>query len=564
MQHRQSLIFGLIVFVAAFALFAPSLGFEFLDVDDGNYVFENPHVQDGLTLEGIRWAFGGFHGSTWVPTTFLSLMLDRSLFGPEPGGFHFTNVLLHALNALLFYLLIARTTRRPFVALVTALLFALHPMRIEAVAWITSRKDVLSTFFWLATMHLWVEYVRTGRRWPILTAVGTFAVGIGAKQMLVTLPLVLILFDRWPLKRPWSARLVYEKIPFLLVALLGAGLAWQSQSSGGAVTTTDVLGLGDRVGNAIVGYATYLFRLLYPVDLVYLYPHPSLVPPYEGWSWPAIVGSLGAILAMSGAVVILARRGVRSVTVGWWWYLVTLLPVIGLVQFGLHANANRFSYVPHLGLMLGFTFLAARVVDRRTSWRRPAAAVALLLIVASAWQTTRELPHWQNSERLFRHAIEVDDRNGMAMTALGAHLARSGRKDEALVWLDRAVRVQPRLAPAHANLGIVLAGIEGRADRAVDHLRRALNANPANARARVALGNVQARQGNLKAAARQYRSAIEQDPSRWNAHFGLGRIADARDNEDAAREHFRRALRWAPDQPSRELVRQALSQLEGD
>lgn len=550
---------ALVVFLFTFALFARTLAFDFLDVDDGTYVTENEMVQRGLTPGGVRWAFTSFHGSTWVPLTHLSLMLDRTLYGTGPGGFHFTNVLLHALSGALLFLLLVRISGRRAASLAVALLFVAHPMRVESVAWISERKDVLSTVFWWATTLAWVEWIRQRRLWIYVASLALFAMGLSAKAMLVTLPLTLLVLDAWPLRRdvPWTQRLV-EKIPLFVIAAAGAVIAYLSQASGTAVTSFEILGPLDRVANAVVGYATYVGRLLWPMDLAYLYPHPSFVPPYDGWPTMRITFSAVAIGALTATAVVLARRGNLAVAAGWTWFLVTLLPVIGLVQIGVHATADRFSYVPHVGLLIAVVFGLEAIVRSKGRLERPLLAGAAALVLASSVLTVRELGYWRDSETLFRRAIAVTQDNGAAMAALGAHLARTGRMEEAREHLERAVVVQPLLAEAHADLGIVLAALGHDDARAEHHLVRALEARPDHARAQVAMGNVAARGGRLAEAVHHYQSAIASDPKQWTAHFGLGRIAQARGDERTARMHFARAFDAAPDDQARTRVRSAM------
>jgi protein O-mannosyl-transferase len=550
---------ALVVFLFTFALFARTVGFEFLDVDDGTYVTENEMVQRGLTFDGIAWAFTTFHGSTWVPLTHVSLMLDRTLFGAGPSGFHFTNVFLHAISGALLFLLLVRITGRRAASLMVALLFVAHPMRAESVAWISERKDVLSAVLWWATTLAWVEWIRRRRAWIHVASLVLFAMGLSAKAMLVTLPVTLLILDRWPLRREvsWTRRIV-EKIPLFVLAAAGALIAYLSQASGTAVTSLAILGPLDRVANAIVGYPSYVGRLLWPMDLAYLYPHPSFVPPYEGWSTLRIAASAAVIGAVTATAVVLARRGDHAVAAGWAWFLVTLLPVIGLVQIGVHATADRFSYIPHVGLLLAVVFGCDALVRRRPGLLRLALAAAMVLVLTSTALTVRELGHWRDSETLFRRAIAVTQDNGAAMAALGAHLARTGRMDEAREQLERAVTVQPLLAEAHADLGIVLAALGHDDVRAREHLARALEARPDHARAHVAMGNVAARGGRLVDAARHYQSAIAIDPKQWTAPFGLGRIAQVRGDGRTARMHFARALDAAPDDQARAHVQSAL------
>lgn len=547
-----------VIFVVTLGVFWPARGFDFVDVDDAAFVTENPMVQRGLALESVRWAFTSFHASNWVPGTFLSLMLDRSVFGPGPAGFHLTNILLHALDAALLGLLALRLGAGRAAAVLVALLFALHPMRVESVAWVSERKDVLSTAFWLVCTLAWVAWVRTRRRRDYALAVLALALGLATKGMLVTLPATLLILDWWPLRReePWRRRVV-EKLPLFGLALCGAAITLIAQGSGTSVTTLGVLGPAERVANALVGYVTYLGRLLWPLELAYFYPHPAFVPPYAGWSAARIASSALVFVAITAGAVALARRGHRFALAGWLWYTLTLLPVIGLVQVGMQSTADRYTYVPQIGLIAIVVGAGTAIARRHRRLAGPLLAGGAVVVAASAALTARELPHWRDSEALFGRALEVTGNNGVALDALGAHLARKGELEEARLVLERAVRAQPLYAEAHADLGIVLAALGADTD-AARHLRRALEALPQRARVHVALANVLARQGHPSEATRHYRMALERDPRSWAAHFGLGQIARLRRQPDLARQHFRKALELAPDPNAQAKVRSAL------
>jgi tetratricopeptide (TPR) repeat protein len=549
---------GLVVFLATILIYWPTTGYDFVGVDDATFVSENPMVLDGLTKEGLRQAFTEFHASNWVPMTFVSLMVDTAVFGTGPRGYHFTNIFLHALNATLLFFLFSRMTGHRTAAAILALLFALHPMRVESVAWISERKDVLSTAFWLATTLAWVEWVRARRTRYYLLATALFAIGLGAKGMLVTLPFTLLLLDWWPLRREtgWGERVV-EKLPLFALSAAGVIVTVLAQASGQAMTALDALEPADRIANAVVGYSQYLERLLWPTKLAYLYPHPSFVPPYTGWSMNRITMAALLLTILSAGALVLLRRGHRHPLSGWLWFLGTLVPVIGILQVGVQSSADRYSYVPHIGLLWIIVATGVELVRARPSSRPAVLVVAGALIVCSAAFTMRELPRWRDSEALFGRALEVTQDNGVAMQALGTHYARNDQPSAALVLLEQAVAVQPRLAGARADLGIVLAA-EGRPDEAIPQLRQALTLLPGHALARVALGNALATRGDLVDAAKQYRLALEFDDQQWEAHFGLAQIAYRRERIEAARRHLENALALAPDDATRARIRAAI------
>ena len=545
-------------FVVALALFWPSVSYEFVEVDDPDFVSANPQVLGGLSAESITWAFTEYHAANWVPITFISLMIDSDLFGTGPRGYHAVNVVLHALNAALLLVLFWRATGRIWPALLLGMLWAIHPMRAESVAWIAERKDVLSTLFWLLTTLCWVEWVRRPSRRLYVATIGLFALGLGTKGMLVTLPFTLLLLDEWFLKRDigWKQRIV-EKLPLFALAFLVAVITFVAQRSGGAVSDLGTLTFAQRAGNAIVGYSVYLVRTVWPVDLAYLYPHPAFVPPFQGWGAGHVVGSLTFLLLVTGAVLWAARRGVRYPMAGWFWYLGTLVPVIGLVQVGMQANADRYTYVPHIGLLWIVAFAAANLVLRRPGARTTVVAGSVAVAVTFAWVTQANLPHWRNSEALFRRATEVTENNGMALNGLGATLAREGRTQEALPLLLDAVRLQPGLADSRSALGVVLMQV-GQLEAAIEQHREAVRIRPDYAAGHVNLANALAASGDLVAAERHLRTGLRLDPSNWQPYYNLAGIHYQQGNVEAARRLLQQALDRAPDPATRMRIRNAM------
>jgi len=555
---RRALLLALGAFLLSLILFWPSVSYEFVDVDDPEFVSANSQVLEGLNPSTIKWALTEYHAANWVPVTFMSLMLDSSVFGTEPRGYHLVNVILHALNAALLLWLFWRASGQLWPAVFLALLFAVHPMRVESVAWIAERKDVLSTLWWLITTLLWVEWTRRPSPRLYILVLVSFVIGLMAKGMLVTLPFTLLLLDEWVLRREisWRQRIV-EKLPLFGLAFLVAGITFVAQRSGGAVTELGALTFGDRLGNAIVGFSVYLGRLVWPMDLAYLYPHPSFVPPFEGWSAAAVGGSLALLIAVTGAGLWLYRRGVRYPLVGWLWYLGTLVPVIGLVQVGSQANADRYMYIPQIGLLWIVCFGAADLIKRRASLRNPVVALGVIVAVASVVLTVQNLPHWKNSEALFRRAVEVTEHNGMAMNGLGATLAASGRIDEARPYLHEAVTLMPRLAEARTNLGIILMQ-DGDAGGAIAQHREALKLRPDYAAAHINLGNALAATGQLEEGARHLQQGISLDPFPWQPYYNLAGIRYQQGNVDLARRLLNEALRRAPDPATQMRIRNAM------
>lgn len=549
------------MFASACLLFWPSTSFDFVDVDDPEFVSANGFVRQGLTPETIRWAFTTQHASNWLPLSFLSLAFDSQLFGVDAGAYHRGNVLLHALNAALLFLLLLSLTGKRWLAFFAAAIWALHPLRVESVAWIAERKDVLSTLFWLLSTLAYVRFVRTARRsWYLLTAI-LLLLGLLAKAMLVTLPAVLFLLDMWPLRRAvgWKRRVV-EKLPLAAIVVADAAATIWAQRSGGAVSGLQLLSLGDRISNAVVSYVRYLEKFFWPADLAYLYPHPAFAPPDFGWSPLAVVGSLLLLLAIgAGCAWLWRRHDVRYPLVGWLWYLGTLVPVLGILQVGVQSMADRYTYVPHIGLVLALSMAAVELAERRPALARPLAAFGVLLLAALGFGTARQLPVWENGESLFRAAVERTDRNGHALNGLGAYLARAGRIEEAQPYLERSLAIDPRSAEAHVNLGLVLAA-QSQPALAEEHYRTALRLSPNSSEAHVNLGTLLASQGKLDEAERHLQTGARLDPHRWQIHLNLGIIAMARGDARAARRHFEQGLRLDPQNAAlRQRLQQAVS-----
>ena len=468
-QLPSRFVLVLLLAAATLAVFVRVIHFEFLNYDDPLYVTANPRVQQGLSVEGIRWAFTTFTAANWHPLTWISLMLDGSIGGPGPLVFHLTNVILHLANVLLLFFLLDRMSGRPRRSAVVAALFAIHPLHVESVAWIAERKDVLSTLFLLLTLIAYARFVEQPDLPRRLAVVLLFALGLLAKPMLVTLPILLLLVDAWPLRRsaPWRS-LVLEKLPLFALSIATGALTVAAQHRAETVGSLAGYPLGVRVANAIVATATYLGRTIWPTRLAVFYPHPG--------------ASLGAVAVAGSAVVLFAltswairlRRNRPYLLIGWGWYLVTLAPVVGIVQVGWQARADRYTYIPLIGIFLAVVWavsegLAARpVLLSSLAW----AVVVPLGITAFV-----QAGYWRDSETLFRHALAVTDDNAVAHSNLGTALLRRGVLPEAEGHFTEAVRINPYFAEAHSNLGVAL-GRQGRIDEAILEWQRALELQP--------------------------------------------------------------------------------------
>jgi Tfp pilus assembly protein PilF len=530
-------------------VFAPVRHYAFVDFDDAVYVLQNCHVTTGLTWANVTWACTSLHAGYWIPLVWLSYMADIRMSGLDPGALHVTNLLLHLANTLLLFDLLYRLTRAAGRSGLVAALFAVHPLHVESVAWITERKDVLSTLFWLLAMHAYLGWVKkpTWKRQAVLLVL--FALGLTAKPMLVTLPIALLLLDVWPLGRltgpdgrgPSLAALpalVREKIPMLVLAAMASCVTVVAQQGGGAVVDASRLPWSERAANALVSYAAYVGQMWWPTRLVALYPYSSL----NTWS------VLGAALGLAG-VTVLAIRGARRcpyLLVGWLWYVLTLLPVIGLVQVGVQARADRFTYVPLIGL---FVVVAWGVPDLVARWRLPRLllpAVASLIVVLCALTARQQVRTWRNAMALWQHAVDVMPENYYAHTRLGTlHLA-DGRTNEAVEQFAEALRIAPQYAEAHYGFGVAL-DQQGHLEAAIVQYTDALLAQPGLTEARNNLGVDLATVGRVDDAFAQFTEALRIDPRVAETHDNLGVLLAAEHREEEATAQFLEAVRLQPE-----------------
>lgn len=528
------------------AAYSSVSSFEFSTFDDPQYVVDNPRVNQGLSRESVAWAFTTGHASNWHPLTWLSHMLDAQLFGMRAGYHHWVSVLLHVANTLLLMAFLVRTTGAVGRSAFVAALFALHPLHVESVAWIAERKDVLSTLFFMLTLLFYQRYARAATPARYLPVFACLALGLMAKPMLVTLPFVLLLLDVWPLGRyrPGEGggpvlRLVAEKLPLFALAAASSIITFLVQREGGAVSGLELTPLGLRLANALVSSVLYIRNMFWPANLAVMYPMPASIP---AWQW---LGALLTLLAISYGVL---RQATRRpwLAVGWFWYLGTLVPVIGLVQVGTQAMADRYTYIPLIGLFIivswgGYDLLARYA---RPRWTVPLLATLLVAALSAAtWHQTR---YWSDARTLWQHALEVSRDNYRAHVALGSLLEEEGHNREAAEHFAAALRIEPRYAEAHNKLGVALAAL-GHPDQALEHYRRALRLNPGLAAAHTNLGNALAAQGRLDGALREYQEALRLNPDDALAANGMGSALDEMGRVDEAITLYRRALDLDPN-----------------
>jgi tetratricopeptide (TPR) repeat protein len=636
---HHSFVVCLVLALITFAIYAPVVRNGFVDYDDSDYVVANPHVQGGLTLENIVWAFKTGHASNWHPLTWLSHELDCQLFGQRAGAHHLVNVMFHVANTLLLFLLLRRATAALGRSALVAAIFALHPLHVESVAWVSERKDVLSALFFLLTLWAYVRYADKTRgqqsssqkpqhsNTPTLRiasnpsihqsinplipsraaplyyclALFFFALGLMSKPMLVTTPFVLLLLDYWPLGRvssPWSVasclnsgatrpdpdlrttdyglpavgsakagpgtasfNLFLEKVPFFLLSAASSVITFVVQRKGGAVSSLTTLSVGARVANAVVSYARYLGKTFWPVNLSVLYPHPG--------HWPAwcVGASTVLLLAIFAGVLILARQR-PYLAVGWFWFVGILAPVIGLVQVGTQSMADRYMYLPLIGLSVAAVWGVAGVIwndadqtEEGTARhdlasantqlpgdkpRPPAAgAIAVAILCACACLTSLQLRYWRNSETLFRHATEVTSGNYLAYNNLGFYLSKRGRAAEAMRDYQKSLEINPSYADALNNYGFALAG-QKRYREAIGYYEAALRVHPGNVEVENNFGNALSELGQLDAAVGHFLVALRQNPEHADAQNGLGITLAMQGKLDEAIGHFRAALRARP------------------
>jgi Flp pilus assembly protein TadD len=549
------LVVALLLIIITVAAYWRVLKCDFVTFDDNVYVTSNPHVLTGLTARNVKWAFSAMYDATWQPLVWLSYMLDQQTHGLNPSGYHLTNLLFHAANVLLLFLVLSRMTGCAWRSGFVAALFAIHPLHVESVAWIAERKDVLSAFFWLLTTWAYVRYAERRNLSRYLLVVCAFVLGLMSKPMVVTLPIVLLLMDYWPLERIKADMrtvrpLVYEKIPLFVLSAASCVVTYVAQSRGMAVGSLEEFPPGARIANALVAYVGYMSKTIVPRSLTVFYPHPGTGIPL--WQ---VIGSAVLLACITFGVVKLRSR--RYLLVGWLWYVLTLIPVIGLVQVGLHAMADRFTYIPMIGLFIAIAWIVPDLVTetkRRGDgglgrWGKKApivlAVAACLVIAILAVCTWVQTGYWRNSITLFQRAVNVTHNNYLARSSLGLALQDRGETDAAVVHLREALKIKPGLSQAHNNLGVALT-MQGNLTEAIGEFRAALKIEPDRAEAHKNLGIALTMQGNLTEAIGEFRAALKIDPQSAYVHTRLGVCLASQGDIDEALAHYRRALEIDP------------------
>jgi len=554
-QHRDILV-CLFLIVATVAVYWQVQHFDFV-FDDHPYITENDYVQRGLTTENIIWAFtdGTLISNYWHPLTWISHILDFQLYGMNAGGHHLTNLLFHIANTLILFLVFKKMTGHLWRSGFIAALFALHPLHVESVAWVAERKDVLSTFFWLLTMWAYSRYAEKPKINKYVVALLLFVMGLMSKPMLVTLPFVLLLMDFWPLGRwQWGQEikeehikvqkssalyLVVEKAPFFAITVIASVAAYITQRKGGAVPAMDFALLKMQTANAIVAYVSYIGKMIWPGKLAAYYPYPGMLPVWQ------VVGA-GLFIACVSVFGVWKWRKFPYFSFGWFWFLGTFVPVIGIVKIGDFFMADRFTYVPLIGLFVVIAWGVPElvVIERHRKTLLTTLAAALLLIFAAvAW---RQTGYWENDMMLFEHARKVTINNYGAHNNIGTALARQGRTEDAVDHYLQALRIKPDYLKAHFNLAFALEK-QDRTNESIAHYLEALRIKPDYVEAHYNLGSVFYKQGHLKEAVVHYLEALRIQSDHVESHNNLGNVFYKQGRIEEAVGHYLQVLQIKPD-----------------
>jgi protein O-mannosyl-transferase len=567
------------------AIYAPVTRYEFIVCDDDDHVYENPIVRQGVNAHTARWALTHSYAANWQPLTWLSHMVVVDLFGLDAGKHHAVNAALHALAAVLLLLALCALSGEFWASAAVAALFALHPLRVESVAWVSERKDVLSGVFFAAALWAYAAHARRPRWWRLAWVAVLLALGLAAKPMLVSLPVVLLLLDDWPLRRlhrETALRLFAEKLPLFALSAAVSALAIASQAGDGAMPDLASLPFATRLSNALVSAIAYLGKFAWPTRLAIFYPHPALTDPVGYSPWNADAFGAAALLVLLTLAALLTRRRHPAMLVGWLWYLVMLAPVIGLVQVGEQAMADRYTYLPMIGIAIALAFGLRDAVIARPALLRPVAIAAAVVLLSCAVRSAQQLRVWENGRLVFEHALAVTERNYFAhnhlgralenrgeleaaseqytaaiqirpspgaLSNLGNTLAKQGRYSEAVTRFEQALAIDSDFADAHSNLGLVYA-MMNEPDPAKEHYLRAIALAPDSVPPRFNLGSLLVRYGDPESGRRQLERVLELDPQHAEAANNLGVALVAVGRPLDAIAAYERVIALAPQHPN--------------
>lgn len=552
--QRRELLVCVLLALAVAAIYLPVFTFDFVNYDDPAYVYGNPHITCGLSWPSVLWAFTTSYAANYHPLTWISHMADCEVFGLNAGCHHLANVFLHAGNGILLLLWLRCLTGRFWPSVLVAGLFALHPMRVESVAWVSERKDVLSTFFGLLALWSYTSYAREAKSraravgWYLLS-LAFFAAGLLSKPMLVTWPCLMLLVDYWPLSRFAASgrafelqrfrRLLLEKTPFFAFSIAISVATLLAQHAAGAVAKVSDIPFGPRLTNVAVGYIEYLLKLAWPENLAVLYPYVR--------TQPLIKVAMALVLIIGVSCLALFQRRQRPwFAFGWCWYLVTLVPVIGLIQVGNQFIADRYTYVPSIGILVIAVWAGAEITAAHPCLRLPAVLASGAAMIACVFSSQAQVMLWQNTETLFRHTLAVTRNNYIACNNLGFFYAEHGAFEAAKKYYRLALEIKPDYQSAYNNLGCVLV-TQGRLEEAATNFEAALRADPMFADALCNLGSIDSKLGRHEAAGVRYREALRINPNHVGAHRGLAVVLEAKGDFEAAAVQYAEICRLRPE-----------------
>jgi Flp pilus assembly protein TadD len=547
-RKQLSAVICLLLALVTVALYWPMLHHDFICLDDDSYIVSNSHVNKGLTWAGLVWAFQSGYAANWHPLTWISHMLDCQLFGLNPGGHHLTNLLFHVANTLLLFLWLNQLTGALWRSAFVAALFAWHPLHVESVAWAAERKDVLSAFFWMLTLIAYTRYAREskvqGPKSKVFYGLSllAFACGLMSKPMAVTLPFVLLLLDFWPIQRfnrSTLPRLLLEKLPFFALALADSVVTYRVQKSGGAVWSAGAVPFYSHVGNVLLSYMRYLSKSFWPVDLAVLYPYHTHCPA-------GLVSGAALLLAFWSGLFLWRARQNPYLPVGWFWFLGTLVPTIGIVQVGSQSIADRYLYLPSIGLFILVVWGVGDILNWRPHWRRIATLGEAAALAGCLVCTRIQLGYWQNNIKLLTHTVDVTTDNYSIYNAVGLVMEQAGRKDDAMRWYIRSLQIVSNYPPAQYNLGMALLKRNWPA-QAAEHLAIAARLVPDEAGGHYALGQALLATGRRDDAVAQFTDTLRLDPGYADAHNQLAVIFIKEGKTNDAIAHFSEAVRLRPN-----------------
>lgn len=518
-QVRFEYVISLFLILAILFIYYQTKNFDFVLLDDDVYITHNPHVVRGLNSENVKWAFSNSHGGFWIPITWLTYMVDSQLHGLNAGYYHVTNLILHMLNSLLLFFVFRQMTGDIWRSGFIAALFAVHPVHVESVAWVSERKDLLFAFFWLLTMWRYHSYVKQPSPWRYACVVLFFVAGLMSKPMIVTLPFVLLLLDYWPLNRfqfkknqrsgleqpkVSAVKLVLEKAPLILLSIGASVMTFIQQQAHGAVSSIESSLINQRISNVLVSYVKYLFKMLWPQDLTAVYPYSSAIPVWQ-------IAGAGLLLGLTSFLTIKNVYKHPYLAIGWFWFLGTLIPVIGIIKIGSHAIADRYTYMTFIGLYIMVAWGVPEIMTQFRHKRFALASAALVLIATFMMVSRNQTTHWFDSVRLFSHAIEVNPDTFLAQRNLGLALSYRGDLDRAIGHFKQALRINPTSARCYNDIGTVFM-VKGRHAESIEYFEKALYYEPEYSKAHNNLGLVLMAQRKFAEAAIHFQAALKSNP----------------------------------------------------